>query len=31
MLVNEGFPRETKEVEDHMENGGVTILKYVTK
>lgn len=31
MLVNDGFPRASKEVEDHMENGGVTILKYVTK
>ena len=31
MLVNDVFPRASKEVEDHMENGGVTILKYVTK
>lgn len=31
MYVKGGFPRASKEVEDHIKNGGMTILKYVTK
>lgn len=31
MLVGHGFPRASEEVEDHIKNGGVTILRYITK
>ncbi|MCM1032109.1 MAG: 6-bladed beta-propeller [Oscillibacter sp.] len=31
MFVADGFPRASKEVEEHIKNGGVVILKYVTR
>lgn len=31
MLVQNGFPPASKEVEDHIKKGGVTILRYATK
>ena len=31
MLVEHGFPRASKEVEDHIKDGGLTILRYITK
>lgn len=31
MYIKDGFPRASKEVEDHIKNGGVTILRYIMK
>ena len=30
ILIKQGFPRASKEVEDHIKNEGLTILKYIT-
>ena len=31
MLVEYGYPRASKEVEEHIKNGGIVVLRYVTK
>jgi len=31
MFITDGFPRASKEVEDHIRNGGSIILRYITK
>lgn len=31
MFVEDGFPRASKEIEEHMKNGGIVVLRYVTK
>lgn len=31
MLVKHGFPHASKEIEDHIKDGGLTILRYITR